>query len=120
VQRGGDARVGGARVKVDPTGGVPVEWRLLGGVLDIHSVGQLSTAIHHEPGRPEGAICSSRLLVHPTVSSMRQDMALIISLPDSNGIRYPICRTSDCGMSESPREEWTRVQGMSPPYIRSD
>jgi hypothetical protein len=41
----------------------------------------------------------------------------MISLSNPNGIRYPICRTSDCGMSESPREVWARVQGMLPPCI---
>lgn len=42
-----------------------------------------------------------------------REIGLIISLPDPNGIRDPICRTSDCGVSESFGEVWSGVQGMS-------
>lgn len=47
-----------------------------------------------------------------SLRSMRKT-GLMISLPNSNGIRDPICRTSDCGVSESLGEVWAGVQGMS-------
>jgi len=50
---------------------------------------------------------------YPPLLRFVREMGLMISLPNSNGIRDSICRTSDCRVSEGLGEVWAGVQGMS-------